>query len=46
MTQGLQSDEQANGGAAANLLDQQFSEVGCGFGQDPSGNWWVVVGLR
>ncbi len=45
MEQGLQNDENANGGAAANLLDQQFSEVGCGFGQDSSGNWWVVIGL-
>lgn len=46
MEQGLQNDESANGGAAANLLDQQFSEVGCGFGQDTSGNWWVVIGLH
>ena len=46
MEQGLQNDEQANGGAAANLLDDQFSQVGCGFGQDSSGNWWVVIGLQ
>ncbi|HEY5243178.1 MAG TPA: CAP domain-containing protein [Polyangiaceae bacterium] len=46
MEQGLQNDENANGGAAANLLDQQFSEAGCGFGQDASGNWWVVIGLH
>ncbi|HEY3819873.1 MAG TPA: CAP domain-containing protein [Polyangiaceae bacterium] len=46
MEQGLQNDESANGGAAANLLDDQFSEVGCGFGQDASGNWWVVIGLH
>jgi hypothetical protein len=46
MEQGLQTDEQANGGAAANLLDNQFSEVGCGFGQDSTGNWWVVIGLH
>ncbi len=46
MEQGLENDEQANGGAAANLLDQQFSQVGCGFGQDANGNWWVVIGLQ
>jgi uncharacterized protein YkwD len=43
---GLQQDEQGQGGAAANLLDTQFTEVGCGFAQDASGNWWVVVALR
>jgi len=46
MEQGLQNDEQAQGAAAANLLDDQFSQVGCGFGQDASGNWWVVIGLQ
>ena len=46
LEQGLLQDEQGNGNAAANLLDTQFSQVGCGFGQDPTGNWWVVVALR
>jgi cysteine-rich secretory family protein len=46
MEQGLLDEEQNNGQAAANLLDTQFSQVGCGFAQDLSGNWWVVIGLR
>jgi Cysteine-rich secretory protein family len=46
LEQGLGNDEQANGQAAANLLDNQFSQIGCGFGQDLSGNWWVVIALR
>jgi uncharacterized protein YkwD len=46
MEQGLQDDEDSNGNAAANLLDQQFNDIGCGFGQDASGNWWVVIALR
>ena len=46
MEQGLNDDEQDNGNATANLLDTQFSQVGCGFGQDLSGNWWVVIALR
>jgi hypothetical protein len=46
MEQGLLDDEQDNGNAAANLLDTQFSQVGCGFAQDLSGNWWVVIALR
>jgi hypothetical protein len=46
LEQGLLDDEQNNGNAAANLLDAQFSQVGCGFAQDLSGSWWVVIGLR
>jgi hypothetical protein len=46
MEQGLNDDEQDDGNAAANLLDTQFQQVGCGFGQDLSGNWWVVIALR
>lgn len=46
LEQGLLDDEQDNGNAAANLLDTQFSQVGCGFAQDLSGNWWVVIALR
>jgi hypothetical protein len=44
--QGFQQDLQAQGGAYANLVDTQFSAVGCGFAQDASGNWWVVMALR
>jgi uncharacterized protein YkwD len=46
LEQGLLDDEEDNGNAAANLLDTQFSQVGCGFAQDLSGNWWVVIALR
>jgi hypothetical protein len=44
--QGFQADVQARGGAYANLVDTQFTSAGCGFGQDASGNWWVVMALR
>jgi uncharacterized protein YkwD len=46
LEQGLLDDEQEQGNAAANLLDTQLSEVGCGFAQDLEGNWWVVIALR
>jgi uncharacterized protein YkwD len=46
MEQGLIDDEQDNGNAAANLLDDQFTQVGCGFAQDLSGNWWIDIALR
>ena len=44
--QGLQQDVTANGQALANLVSQQFSSVGCGFAQDPAGNWWIDVAFQ
>ncbi|HEY8089599.1 MAG TPA: CAP domain-containing protein, partial [Polyangiaceae bacterium] len=44
--QGLQQDVQAQGQALANLVDQQFTEAGCGFAQDAAGNWWVDMAFR
>lgn len=46
LEQGLLDDEQGQGDAAANLLGTQLTQVGCGFAQDLSGNWWVVIALR
>lgn len=46
LSQGLLDDEDGNGGGFVNLVTNQFSEVGCGFAQDGTGNWWVTIELR
>ncbi len=46
MEQGLIDDEEDNGNAAGNLLDERFTQVGCGFAQDLGGNWWIDIALR
>jgi hypothetical protein len=46
LQQGIDADVQGQGQALANLVSDQLSEVGCGFAQDPAGNWWIDVALR
>jgi hypothetical protein len=43
LSQGLQDDEQGQTGGFGNLVTGQFSQVGCGFAKDSSGNWWVTL---
>jgi hypothetical protein len=43
LNQGLLDDEENQGGGFDNLVTNQLSQVGCGFAQDTSGNWWVTI---
>jgi len=46
LDEGLQQDEQAQGQAYDNLVNDQLSAAGCGFAQDAAGNWWVDIALH
>jgi len=44
LNQGLLDDEEdGNSRGFDNLVTNQFSEVGCGFAKDSTGNWWVTI---
>ncbi len=45
LAEGLLDAEQGFGGFG-NLVNNGFSEAGCGFAKDASGNWWVTIEFR
>lgn len=39
-------DAERGFGGFDNLVDERFSEAGCGLAKDASGNWWVTIEFR